>query len=59
MRQGWDVMRFWVQQVRDQLPWCAEQVKRWMEQNDLRNDKHAQINHINESLELGLKVELV
>lgn len=34
MRQGWDVMRFWVQQVRDQLPWCAEQVKKWMEQND-------------------------
>ena len=23
MRQGWDVMRFWVQQVRDQLPWCG------------------------------------
>ena len=32
MRQGWDVMRFWVQQVRDQLPWCVEQVKKWMEQ---------------------------
>lgn len=31
MRQGWDVIRFWVQQVRDQLPWCIEQVKRWME----------------------------
>ena len=31
MREGWDVMRFWVQQVRDQLPWCIEQVKRWME----------------------------
>lgn len=30
MREGWDVMRFWVQQVRDQLPWCIEQVKRWM-----------------------------
>lgn len=34
MRQGWDVMRFWVQQVRDQLPWCVEQVKKWMEQNE-------------------------
>lgn len=33
MRQGWDVLRFWVQQVRDQLPWCVEQVKRWIEQN--------------------------
>mgnify|MGYP002624829948 CR=1 FL=1 len=31
MREGWDVMRFWVQQVRDQMPWCIEQVKRWME----------------------------
>ena len=34
MRQGWDVMRFWVQQVRDQLPWCVEQVKKWMENNN-------------------------
>ena len=31
MREGWDVIRFWVQQVRDQLPWCIEQVKKWME----------------------------
>lgn len=31
MREGWDVMRFWVQQVRDQLPWCIEQVQKWME----------------------------
>ncbi len=31
MREGWDVIRFWVQQVRDQLPWCVEQVKKWME----------------------------
>jgi hypothetical protein len=23
-------MRFWVQQVRDQLPWCIEQVQKWM-----------------------------
>lgn len=36
MRQGWDVMRFWVQQVRDQLPWCIGQVKRWMEQKQKR-----------------------
>lgn len=33
MREGWDVMRFWVQQVRDQMPWCIEQVKRWIENN--------------------------
>lgn len=31
MREGWDVIRFWVQQVRDQLPWCIEQIKKWME----------------------------
>ena len=30
MREGWDVIRFWVQQVRDQLPWCIEQVQTWM-----------------------------
>ena len=30
MREGWDVMRFWVQQVRDKLPWCIEQVQKWM-----------------------------
>lgn len=34
MREGWDVIRFWVQQVRDQLPWCIEQVKKWMEAID-------------------------
>lgn len=33
MREGWDVMRFWVQQVRDQMPWCIEQVKKWIENN--------------------------
>ena len=31
MREGWDVIRFWVPQVRDQLPWCIAQVKNWME----------------------------
>lgn len=38
MRQGWDVIRFWVQQVRDQMPWCVEQVKKWMEMVDARNN---------------------
>ena len=31
MREGWDVIRFWVQQVRDQLPWCINQIKKWMD----------------------------
>lgn len=30
MREGWDVIRFWVQQVRDQLPWCIKQIQDWM-----------------------------
>lgn len=31
MREGWDVIRFWVQQVRDQLPWCISQIRKWMD----------------------------
>ena len=27
---GWDVKRFWVYQVRDELPWCIEQIREWM-----------------------------
>lgn len=34
MREGWDVIRFWVQQIRDQLPWCISQIKKWMEAAD-------------------------
>lgn len=30
MRQGWSIMRFWVPEIRDQLPWCVEQVRNWM-----------------------------
>jgi len=26
---GWDVMRFWVYELRDQMPQCVERVKRW------------------------------
>lgn len=26
---GWDVMRFWPAQVRDDLPWCVERIRRW------------------------------
>lgn len=39
MRQGWDVIRFWVQQVRDQLPWCVDQIKEWMAAEEVTNDK--------------------
>jgi very-short-patch-repair endonuclease len=30
---GWDVMRFWVYQVRDDLDWCVEQVIEWTEKD--------------------------
>ena len=39
MREGWDVMRFWVQQVRDQMPWCIEQVKKWMELAEIQSNR--------------------
>ena len=29
---GWDVKRFWVYQVRDDIDWCVEQVKQWIDQ---------------------------
>ena len=29
---GWDVKRFWVYQVRDDLDWCIKQVKEWSNQ---------------------------
>ena len=28
---GWDVKRFWVYQVRDELDWCVSEVKKWYE----------------------------
>lgn len=30
MREGWDVIRFWVPQIRDQQSWCINQIKKWM-----------------------------
>lgn len=27
---GWDVKRFWVYEIRDNLSWCIEQIKLWM-----------------------------
>jgi len=31
LRLGWDVLRFWPVQVRDDLPWCVAQVRQWVE----------------------------
>lgn len=28
---GWDVRRFWVYQIRDNMPWCIEQIKKWID----------------------------
>ena len=30
---GWDVKRFWVYQVRDDLEWCVSEVKKWYDNN--------------------------
>jgi very-short-patch-repair endonuclease len=29
---GWDVVRFWPAQVRDDLPWCVARIKHWVQQ---------------------------
>ncbi|MFW5955547.1 MAG: AAA domain-containing protein, partial [Rhodothermales bacterium] len=31
MELGWDVMRFWVYELRDHLPACVERVRKWLE----------------------------
>ena len=28
---GWDVKRFWVSQIRDDMQWCIDQVKAWID----------------------------
>jgi len=33
MELGWDVMRFWVYQLRDDMDWCVGRVKRWKDAN--------------------------
>lgn len=38
---GWDVLRFWPAQVRDDLPWCVARVKQWARDNGASVDpKH-------------------
>jgi len=32
---GWDVLRFWVYQVRDEPQWCVEQVEKWTKKNQV------------------------
>ena len=29
---GWDVLRFWVFQIRDDMDWCIQQVKQWCDE---------------------------
>ena len=36
MELGWDVMRFWVYQVRDDLDRSVERVRHWLAQSDRR-----------------------
>ena len=31
---GWDVMRFWVYEIRDDLPSCIEKIQQWQAQSD-------------------------
>ena len=31
---GWDVRRFWVYQIRDDLSWCIQQIKDWISANN-------------------------
>jgi very-short-patch-repair endonuclease len=35
IEMGWDVMRFWVYEVRDRLPDCVSRVNRWAEASDV------------------------
>jgi very-short-patch-repair endonuclease len=30
MELGWEVKRFWVYQIRDEMEWCVGEVKKWM-----------------------------
>jgi very-short-patch-repair endonuclease len=34
IEMGWDVMRFWVYQVRDDLPGCVAKVAQWAAKAD-------------------------
>ena len=34
IEMGWDVLRFWVYEVRDTLPTCVARVAAWVEEAD-------------------------
>jgi very-short-patch-repair endonuclease len=38
MELGWDVMRFWVYQVRDDLGWCIRRVQNWIDRGNQRTE---------------------
>ena len=31
---GWDVKRFWVYQIRDDLEWCVQQIEQWVDPSE-------------------------
>lgn len=31
---GWDIIRFWVYEIRDSLPMCTDRLLRWVEAAD-------------------------
>jgi len=38
MELGWDIMRFWVYQIRDDLDQSVVRVLRWLEQGNIYSD---------------------
>lgn len=42
---GWDVMRFWVYEIRDDLPGCVDRVKAWIESQDSPESKTASVHN--------------
>jgi very-short-patch-repair endonuclease len=43
---GWDVKRFWVYQVRDELQWCLAQIQAWVNlSNSESNDNQRSDNN--------------
>jgi very-short-patch-repair endonuclease len=31
---GWDVLRFWVYEIRDDMPSCVKKVKKWVDSKE-------------------------